>query len=241
MKMAVDPRRDEGRGDEDGPARLVHRHRVPAPRVRRALPGAARPAAHLRARDALGEGAQGARGGVPGEPFDELFAEHRARRVRGRVDRPGAPRHAARRARRRGQDPVPGRRRGARGRPAKRRHDRAAGAGLRPGPRREGGRRGAAAAGDGGARLRVRGAEPAHLRARLPRPPVHLRARRADPPLAAPGAGHRVRRGRRVRGRQGASRRPSATASARSSSGSASARSTTCSTSTPTRTRATTS
>ena len=42
------------------------------------------------------------------------------------------------------------------------------------------------------------------LRARLPRPPVHLRARRAHPPLAPPGAGHRVRRGRRLRGGQGA-------------------------------------
>ncbi len=37
------PRRDEGCRDEDGAARLVHRHRVPAARVRRALPGAARP------------------------------------------------------------------------------------------------------------------------------------------------------------------------------------------------------
>ena len=60
---------------------------------------------------------------------------------------------------------------------AQRRHDRAAGEGARARARRQGGRRGAARAGAGGARLRVRGAEPAHLRPRLPRPPVHLRAR----------------------------------------------------------------
>ena len=61
------------------------------------------------------------------------------------------------------------------------------------------------------------------------------------PPLAAPGAGHRVRRGPRVRGGEAACRSPIATGSARSSSASASARSTTCSTSTPIPTRATTS
>ena len=38
-----DARADEGRGDEDRPARLVHRHRVPAARVPRALPGASSP------------------------------------------------------------------------------------------------------------------------------------------------------------------------------------------------------
>ena len=139
-----------------------------------------------------------------GEPLDELFAEIEpdafAAASIGQVHRATL----LRRARGRGQDPVPGRRRGARGGPAERGHDRAAGAGVRPRARREGGRRGAAAAGHGGARLRVRGAEPAHLLPRLPRPPVHLRARRADPPLAPPGAGHRVRRGRRVRGGQGA-------------------------------------
>ena len=40
-------RHDEGRRDEDGPARLLHRHRLPARRVPRALPGEARRAAHL--------------------------------------------------------------------------------------------------------------------------------------------------------------------------------------------------
>ena len=95
-------------------------------------------------------------------------------------------------------------------------------------------------AGDGGARLRVRGPEPAHLLARLPRPPVHLRPRRDHPALAPAGAGDRVRRRDRLRGGQGARRRASAAASARSSSASASARSTTCSTSTPTPTPATT-
>ena len=51
-----DARRDEGRGDEDRPARLVHRHRVPAARVRRDLPGGAREAAHLGAADAVEAG-----------------------------------------------------------------------------------------------------------------------------------------------------------------------------------------
>ena len=57
-------RRDEGRGDEDRPARLVHRHRVPAARVRRDLPGGAGEAAHLGAADAVGAGLEGDRGGV---------------------------------------------------------------------------------------------------------------------------------------------------------------------------------
>ena len=51
-----DPGRDEGSGDEARPARLLRRHRVPAARVRGALPGGARQAAHLGAGDAVGEG-----------------------------------------------------------------------------------------------------------------------------------------------------------------------------------------
>ena len=43
-------RAHEGRGDEDRPARLLHRHRVPAARVPRPLPGAPGPAAHRRRR-----------------------------------------------------------------------------------------------------------------------------------------------------------------------------------------------
>ena len=58
---------------------------------------------------------------------------------------------------------------------------------LAPGPRRQGRRRGAQGARARGARLRVRGAEPAHVLARLPRPPVHLRARR-DHAAVAPTA-----------------------------------------------------
>ena len=54
----------EGRGDEDRPARLLHRHRVPAAGVPRALPGQARHAAHHGAADAVEEGARGARRGV---------------------------------------------------------------------------------------------------------------------------------------------------------------------------------
>ncbi len=126
----------------------------------------------------------------------------RAGGVRRRFDRPGASRKASRRPRGRGQDPVPGRRRGARVRPAQRRGDHATGQGVRAGAGREGGRRGAAPSGGGGARLRVRGPEPADLRPRLPWPPVHLRPRRAHPPVAASGAGNRVRRGARLRGRE---------------------------------------
>ena len=178
--------------------------------------------------------------GEYGEPVDEHFAEFEPGRVRRRLDRPGAPGEAARRAPGGGQDPVPGGRRGARVRPAQRRHARPPGEGAGARARREGGRRGAARAGDGGARLRVRGPEPAHLLARLPRPPVHLRPRRDHPALAPAGAGHRARRRDRLRGGQASCPRRSATASARSSSASASARSTTCSTSTPTPTPATT-
>ena len=92
----------------------------------------------------------------------------------------------------------------------------------------------------GGARLRVRGPEPALLRPRLRRPPVHLRPEGALAALAPAGARQRVGRGPRLRVRARRSPRTSATSSARSSSASASARSTTCSTSTPTPIRATT-
>ena len=76
-----------------------------------------------------------------------------------------------------------------------------------PRARRQGDRRGAPRAGHGGARLRVRGAEPAHLLPRLPRPPVRLRAGSGDPALAAPRARHRAGRGDRLRGDQGAAAR----------------------------------
>ena len=121
---------DEGRGDEARPVRLLHRHRVHPRGVPRDLPGAAGEAAHRRAGDALGEGRQGARGGVRRRAALGAVRRHRAGGVRRRLDRPGAPRRAARRAAGGGEDPVPGDRRGARGRPAQRRHDRA------PGPAR---------------------------------------------------------------------------------------------------------
>ena len=176
-----------------------------------------------------------------GEPLSELFAEIEHGGLRRRLDRPGAPGGAARRPPGRGQDPVPGDRRGARRRPPQRRHDRAPGPRARPRPRRQGDRRGAPRAGDGGARLRVRGAEPALLRPRLPRPPLHLRARSRHPALAAAGPRHRAGRGHGLRARSSSCRTRSAAASARSSSAAASARSSTCSTSTPTPTPATTS
>ena len=240
MKMVGALGQMKGAAMKLGPVRLLHRHRVHPRGVPRDLPGAAGQAAHRRAVDALGEGREGARGGVRRRAALRALRRVRARGVRRRLDRPGAPRRAARRARGRGQDPVPGHRRGARRRPAQRRHDRPPRPGPRPGPRRQGDRRRAARAGDGGARLRVRGAEPAHLRPRLPRPPVHLRARSDHAALAAPGAGHRAGRGARASSRSRSCRTRSAAASARSSSAAASARSTTCSTSTPTPTPATT-
>ena len=233
-------RPDEGRGDEAGPVRLLHRHRVHPRRVPRDLPGAAGEAAHRRAGDALGEGREGARRGVRRRAALRALRRDRDRGLRRRLDRPGAPGRAARRPPGRGQDPVPGDRRGARRRPAQRRHDRAAGARAGARPRREGDRRRDPRAGDGGARLRVRGAEPALLRPRLPRPPLHLRAGSGHPALAAARPRHRARRGPRLRGRSRSCRTRSAAASARSSSAAASARSTTCSTSTPTPTPATT-
>ena len=142
-----------------------------------------------------------------GEPVSELFAEFETEAFAaasiGQVHRA----RAARRARRRGQDPVPGDRRGAGGRPAQRRHAGAAGPGGGSRARRQGDRRGAPRADHGGARLRVRGAEPAHLLPRLPRPPVRLRARSRHPALAAPRARHRAGRGDRLRGDQGAAAR----------------------------------
>ena len=232
-------RRDEGRGDEDGPARLVHRHRVPARRVPRALPGEAREAAHLGAGDAVEEGPQGARGGVR-RALRRAVRRDRAGGVRGRLDRSGPPGDAARRPAGRGEDPVSGRRRGDPRRPLEHAHDPPVRARDRAGPRRQGGRGGAQGARQRGARLRVRGAEPAHVRARLPRPPVHLRAGRDRAAVTRPRARDRVRRGDRLRRDQAARLRRPAAASARSSSASTSGRSSSSCTSTPTPIRATT-
>ena len=121
-------RPDEGRGDEARPVRLVHRHRIHPRGVPRDLPGAARQAAQRGARDALGAGRQSARRGVRRRTALRVLRRDRARGVRRRLDRPGPPGRAARRAPGRGEDPVPGDRRGDGGRPAERRDDRAAGA-----------------------------------------------------------------------------------------------------------------
>ena len=72
-----------------------------------------------------------------GESVAELFAEFETERFRRRLDRPGPPGPPARRARGRGQDPIPGNRGGAGGRPAKRRHPGSPGARPRPRPRRQ--------------------------------------------------------------------------------------------------------
>ena len=74
---------------------------------------------------------------------------------------------------------------------------------IAPGPRRQGHGRGDPLADRRRARLRARGAEPAHAGAHLPRPPVHRRARRRHRALAREGDGHRVRHRRRLRHDQG--------------------------------------
>ena len=198
-----DARDDEGRRDEDRPARLVHRHRVPAARVRRALPGGALEAALPGAADAVEEGEERARGGVGGSGRGAVRGL-RARGRRRRVDRPGAPRRAARRPQGGGEDPVPGRGGGGPARHAERRDAPAAGEGAGARARRQGGRRRAEGARARGARLRVRGAEPALVRARVPRPPVHLRARRDHAALTPPRARDRVGGRHGLRAGQGA-------------------------------------
>ena len=89
MKMVGALGPDEGRGDEARPVRLLHRHRVHPRGVPRDLPGAAGEAAHRRAGDALGEGREGARGGVR-----RRTALRALRRVRAR--RPSPPPRSAR-------------------------------------------------------------------------------------------------------------------------------------------------
>ena len=128
------------------------------------------------------------------EPLEETFAAFEHRADRRRLDRPGLPRAAARRPRRRGQGPVPGRRPGRAGRHAEPRDDPAADEADRAGARRQVHGGGDPRADRRRARLRARGPEPAHAGAHLPRPPVHRRARRRLLALAREGDGHRVRR-----------------------------------------------
>ena len=123
------------------------------------------------------------------QPIAEVFASFDAGADRGRLDRAGLPGDAARRARGRGQGPVPGgRRRGARGH-AEPGHDHAPAQADDAGDGRQGDRRGDPRADRRGARLRAGGAEPELARAHLPRAPLHRRARRDHEPLARAGAG----------------------------------------------------
>ena len=100
------------------------------------------------------------------------------------LDRPGLPRAAARRARGRGQGPVPGRRGRGAGRHAEPRDDPPADEAGGARARRQGDRRRDPRPDRGGARLRARGPEPALARAHLPRPPVHRRPRRRSTSLS---------------------------------------------------------
>ena len=179
LKMVSVARRDEGRGDEDRPDRLLHRHRLPAARVPRDLPGAAREAAHLGAADAVGEGrARCWRRSTTASRSESSSPRSSPRRS----PPPRSARSTARRCTTAAPVAVkiqyPGRRRGARVRPGQRRHPRAAGqgAGARASTRRR-----------SPSELRERVLEELDyeyeaqnqrsLRPRLRRPPVHLRAR----------------------------------------------------------------
>ena len=137
------------------------------------------------------------------EPLKRELRRVRRGADRGRLDRPGLPRAAARRPRRRGQGPVPRRRRRGPGGHAEPRDDPAADEADRARPGRQEHGRGDPLADLRRARLRARGAEPARARADLQGPPVHRRPRRRHEPLAREGDGLRVRRRRRLRHRQG--------------------------------------
>jgi len=198
-------RRAQGRGDEDRPARVVHRYGVPAARVPRAVPGQARRPADAGSSHAVEEGQGRARRGVGGSrrgPVSRtsitraaaaaasIGQVHRAtlpdgRRVAVKIQYPGVAK--ALRADMQNAGMIL--------RLAK---------ALAPGARREGRGRGAQGARARGARLRVRGAEPACVLTRLSRPPVHLRARRDHAALAQPRARDGVGRRHGLRRRQAA-------------------------------------
>ena len=131
-------------------------------------------------------------------------ARRRLRRLRRggdrrRLDRPGLPRDAARRPRRRGQGAVPGHQGRRPRRPAERRPRAEAARPHRARPRHQGGRRRAARADHRGARLRARGGEPPRAGARVPRPPVHRRPRGDQRPVPRARDRHRVHRGPALR------------------------------------------
>ena len=236
------PRRagaDEGRRDEDRSGRLVRRLRRAAARGPPAPGGEARRAARLRAAGVLRGDAPGARA-RPRRAARGRVRRVRAGGVRGRLDRPGVPRAPARRAPRGGEDPVPGHRPRRARRPPEPGPDPARGEddGPRHGPEGDGGRDPGAP--HRGAGLRARGPDAPRVRAHLARPPLRRDPGGGHEPVERARAGHRVRRGPRLRAGEGAARRPSATGSARSCSGSSSGRCTGRGASRPIRTRATT-
>ena len=157
-------------------------------------------------------------------PIERRVRRVRAGGVRRRVDRPGPPGGDARRPRRRGQDPVPGHRRGGRDRPAQPADAAAAGQAARPRARRQGAGPGAARADRRRARLRGRGPEPPRDGARLARAPVRLRPAGRHRALAAAACWSPSCSRAAASRPSSSSPRPSATASARSSSASSSAR-----------------
>ena len=85
----------QGRGGEDRPARVVHRHGLHPRRVPRRLSGGARQAARRRARDAFKD-VRAVLDEEWDEPIEDAVRVLRRAGHRGRVDRPGPPRRARR-------------------------------------------------------------------------------------------------------------------------------------------------
>ena len=170
-------RDDEGRGDEARAGDELPRRRARARGAPRGVPAQARRAARRRAQGPLQRHAQGDRVRARGADQADLRRVRR-RADRGRLDRAGLPRQAARRPHRRGQGPVPGRRRRRPRGHAEPRDDPAADEADRARPGRQEHGRGDPLADLRRARLRAGGAEPARARPDLQGPSVHRRPRR---------------------------------------------------------------
>ena len=170
LKMASVLGRDEGRRDEDRPDGLLHRRRLPAARVPRDLPGAARQAPHPALPRCPGRRSARCSTRSTTSAPSGVFAADRGGGLRGRLDRAGPPRDPARRhARSRSRSST----RGSPRRSSPTSPTPASSCGWRrcwrPGLDAKAVAVRAARARPRGARLRVRGAEPARLRPRLRR------------------------------------------------------------------------
>ena len=109
-------RDDEGRGDEARPGAVLPRRRARAGGAPRGVPGASSRSCATRRRRSRFKDMRKVIEEELDDKLGEIFADVRRGADRRRLDRAGLPRDAARRPRRGGQGPVPGRRRrGARG------------------------------------------------------------------------------------------------------------------------------